>query len=134
MVTKLDPVSIAIIFKLPFRDQFTKVDREYVDNYFINNETHYLNNIARKWLAKSRKGKIQLPKIIYRSLMIEDIANMVIFLNQITRNEELNDLEGWMFLFINLIYEGIQFINWAKIISNNFCDQLLKLKNNIISI
>lgn len=35
-----------------------------------------------------------------------------------------------MFLFINIICEGIQFINWAKIISNNLCDQLLKLRKN----
>lgn len=64
------------------------------------------------------------------SMLMEDIANMVIFLNRVTRNEDSNDLEGWMFLFINIICEGIQFINWAEIISDNLCDQLLKLKDN----
>lgn len=38
MVAKLDPVYIAIIFRMPFRDQFKEVDREYANRYFINNE------------------------------------------------------------------------------------------------
>lgn len=130
VVAKLDLVSIAIVFILPFRDQFTEVDKECANSYFINNEAHCLNNIVRKWLAKPRKGKTHLPKIIDRSLLMEDIANMVIFVNHVTRNEDSNNLEGWMFLFINIVYEGIQFINWAEIISNNLCDQLLKLRKN----
>lgn len=94
VVVKLDPISIAIVFRLPFRDQFIEVDKEYAYSYFVNNEAQCLNNIARKWLAKPRRGKTRLPKIIHKSLLMEDIANMVILLNRVMGNEDSNDLKG----------------------------------------
>ncbi len=54
IVARLDPVSISIIFKLPVREEFTKISKEGAQGYFHQNKKTCLNVIARSWLDQPR--------------------------------------------------------------------------------
>ena len=83
VIVRLDPVSIAIAFRLPTRIQYTNINLRTAKEYFIANQTQCLNIIARSWHLQPRKGKSQLAKSIHRSLLKEDVANIVTLLSRI---------------------------------------------------
>lgn len=91
------------------------------------NQTHCLNIATRLWLLQPRKGKSQLVKSIQKSLLKEDVANMVTLSRKIIGLQDSHEFEGSMFLFINIIYEGKQHIDWAEIISDSLHRKLIEL-------
>lgn len=121
---RLDPISLGIFFKLPIKDEFVDITKEYVEKYFVRNKAQYLHIIAKKWLRAPNRGKSQLPPTLHKSVFVEDISNMVIFLNRSMGNEDSGNFQEWMFLFINTICIDNQYIDWGEIISNNLHNQL----------
>ena len=126
----LDLDSIAIFFRLPTKMQYASINLRIAKEYFTTNKTQCLNTIVRSWFSQPRRGKYQLGKSIHRSLLKEDVANMVTLLRRIVGLWDSHEFEGWMFLFMNMIYEGKQHIDWAEIISDSLHRQLMGLQEN----
>ena len=127
VIVCLDLVSIAIAFQLPTRVQYANINLRTATEYYMANQTQCLNTVARSWLLQPKKGKSQLANSIHRSLLKEDVANMVTLLSRIIGLWDSHDFEGWMFVFINMVCEGKQHIDWAEIISDSLHRQLIEL-------
>ena len=82
-IVRLDPASIAIIFRFPTRMQYASINLITAKEYFTANQTQCLNTVARSWFSQPRRGKSQLGKSIHRSSLREDVANMVTLLSRI---------------------------------------------------
>ena len=87
VIVRLDPASIAIIFRFIFRlaarMQYASINLRTAKEYFTANQTQCLNTVARSWFFQPRRGKSQLGKSIHRSSLKEDVANMVTLLSRI---------------------------------------------------
>ena len=128
VIVRLYPASIAIVFRLPTRMQYANINLRTAQEYFTTNQTQCLNTIARSWFSQPRRGKSQLGKSIHRSLLKEEVANMVTLLSRIVGLHDSHEFEGWMFLFINMVCEGKQHIDWAEIISDSLHRKLMGLQ------
>ena len=106
VIVHLDPASIAIVFIFPTRMQYASINLRTTKEYFTANQTQCLNTTARSWFSQPRRGKSQLGKSIHRSLLKEEVENMVTLLSRIVGLGDSHEFEDWMFIFINMIYEG----------------------------
>jgi len=55
---------------------------------------------------------------------------MIVLLHRVMGDEKVANFEMWMFLFVNVICAGNQFIDWGSIISDNLHYQLTNFELN----
>lgn len=92
--------------------------------------SQFRNTLARKWTKINYGGGSRLPKVITKDHMKPHIHDLFVLLHHVKGSTDVFLFEEWMYMYIEIIVKGEQWMDWVEIIATYLRNQLKHAKES----